>query len=99
MGRAILKINTSAAGGVSGNLDLAGRVATGKTQQNDVCLVNYRFYMKYIKDLMTKAAIAKIRAYEAHQQEAVTVGDDDEVVRLQKMIDEWRIILNGLLND
>lgn len=55
--------------------------------------------MKHIKDLMIKAAIAKIRTYEAELRAEAATGNDEEVHKLQKMIEEWRKILEDLLGD
>ncbi len=69
------------------------------SRPNDVYLVNHRSYMKHIKDLMIKAAIAKIRAYEAELRAEAATGNDKEVDKLQRMIKEWRKILENLLAD
>jgi hypothetical protein len=55
--------------------------------------------MKHIKDHMIGTAIAKIRTYEAEQRAEAASGNDKEVERLQGMIEEWRKILEDLLND
>lgn len=55
--------------------------------------------MKHIKQAMIASAIGKVRAYEALQKAAVDLGDNDEADHLQKLIDEWRKILEDLLTD
>lgn len=48
---------------------------------------------------MIKAAIAKVRAYEALLRDAIHADDETEVKHLQTMIDEWRKLLEDLLKD
>jgi hypothetical protein len=55
--------------------------------------------MKHIKDLVIKSTIAKIRAYEVLEREAIEQGKQEEAKGLRVMIEQWRLILEDLLKD
>lgn len=48
---------------------------------------------------MIMVAIARSRAHEAELRAEAATGNDEEVRKLQRMIEEWHKILEDLLGD